>query len=141
MDTMNNIFARNLRILRTAARLTQVQLARKADVSKSLISMYENGHRAPTIATTESLADALDVLPISLLFETVPSPSLLEQYADDVHFIQEMVYDAGQHEPRYVPYFLELVAILTDCNDAGCEKVLEYTKLISTQSQYKRHAP
>lgn len=39
---------RNLRSLRTGAGLTQAELARKAKVSKSMISLVESGEREPS---------------------------------------------------------------------------------------------
>mgnify|MGYP000957599873 FL=1 len=54
-------FAIVLKELRNKNGLTQEQLAANLGVSKSLISMYENGHRMPTIEGLEQIADYFNV--------------------------------------------------------------------------------
>lgn len=60
-------FATTLRRLRAAKELTQVDLAAKADVTPSLISRYEQGHRLPPLHILRRLATALGVTPSQLL--------------------------------------------------------------------------
>jgi predicted nucleotidyltransferase/DNA-binding XRE family transcriptional regulator len=47
-----------LREARTRAGLTQQQLASRADVTQSVISAYESGHRQPALSTLAALVDA-----------------------------------------------------------------------------------
>jgi uncharacterized protein len=47
-----------LRAARTAAGLTQAELARRAGVTQSVISAYEAGRREPSVATLSRLVDA-----------------------------------------------------------------------------------
>lgn len=54
-------FATRLKELRTEAKLTQQDLADTIKVSKSTISMYENGKRLPEYETLEAIADYFNV--------------------------------------------------------------------------------
>jgi hypothetical protein len=47
-----------LRRARVGARLSQAELAGRADVTQSVISAYESGHRQPALATLAGLIDA-----------------------------------------------------------------------------------
>ena len=47
-----------MRSARQRAGLTQVQLARRAGVTQSVISAYESGHRAPSLPTLTALVEA-----------------------------------------------------------------------------------
>ena len=55
------MFSQELKRLRKASKLTQQQLADKLDLSKSAISMYENGNREPDFETEELIADFFNV--------------------------------------------------------------------------------
>ena len=52
---------RELRVGRRTGRMTQEDLAERADISVSFLSMIERGERAPHIETLASLATALEV--------------------------------------------------------------------------------
>lgn len=54
-------FAERLKLLRKERRLTQEKMAELTGISKSSISMYENGNRIPELETFESLADFFNV--------------------------------------------------------------------------------
>ena len=54
-------FKTRLKQLRTARHLTQVELAKRLDVSPAAISMYENGQREPNFETEELIADFFNV--------------------------------------------------------------------------------
>lgn len=58
-----NEFARRLKEARLEASMTQDQLAKALDVSKSTISMWENGNRIPPIDVVFPLARALKKSP------------------------------------------------------------------------------
>lgn len=57
MGDFKNVFKR----LRTSSKLTQAEMALKLGVSKSTISMYENGNREPDFETLEKIADFFNV--------------------------------------------------------------------------------
>lgn len=57
MGDFENVFKH----LRIASGLTQAEMAEKLGVSKSTISMYENGNREPDFETLEAIADFFNV--------------------------------------------------------------------------------
>jgi len=54
-------FQNVLRSLREREKLTQAELAEKLEISKSAISMYENGNREPDFEQLEAIADFFNV--------------------------------------------------------------------------------
>ncbi|MBV7532376.1 helix-turn-helix domain-containing protein [Chitinophaga sp. sic0106] len=60
-------FGANLRRLRLARKLTQVEVAFEADMEPSYMTRLENGKTDPSLSTVYALADALDVSPRELL--------------------------------------------------------------------------
>lgn len=54
-------FSEILKELRKREQLTQEELASKLEISKSAISMYENGNRTPDFETLEMFADFFNV--------------------------------------------------------------------------------
>ena len=64
-----------LRDLRIERGLTQAELAGRAGVSKSMLSLYERGKQRPQLDTLERLLDALDVGLADLVTRLQASPS------------------------------------------------------------------
>lgn len=58
---MNTTFAENHKDLRAESEISQSRLAKKMNVSQSLISLWENGLREPTLSNLVALADIFDV--------------------------------------------------------------------------------
>lgn len=54
-------FAQAFKHLRVVRRLTQQQLATDLGISKSTVSMYENGYREPDLETLERIANYFNV--------------------------------------------------------------------------------
>lgn len=68
-----------IRALRLSARLSQGELAGKADITESMLSMVERGRRYPHLVTLANLAAALGVATGSLIpdaLELRPSTEL-----------------------------------------------------------------
>ena len=61
------VVAQNLREIRARKNLSQREVADKAKVSVSYISMLERGQRSPPLETLEMIAKALGVAPLILL--------------------------------------------------------------------------
>ena len=59
MASLSRRFALVLRKHREGARLTQEQLADKAGLHRTYVSLIERGQRSPTLETLQSLSDAL----------------------------------------------------------------------------------
>ena len=56
-----NAFSERLVLLRNEKKLTQEKFAEIIGVSKSTISMYENGNRTPSFEIEEKIADYFNV--------------------------------------------------------------------------------
>lgn len=54
-------FKENLKTLRIEAKLGQVELAKKLDVSKGIISLWENGLREPNMSSLIAIAKFFNV--------------------------------------------------------------------------------
>jgi transcriptional regulator with XRE-family HTH domain len=70
MPDIVTIFARNLRSLRTAAGLSQEELAHLAGLHRTYVGSVERGERNISIRNVEKLAKVLKVEPSVLLKET-----------------------------------------------------------------------
>lgn len=66
------MFEKRLRELRISRNLTQNKLAEELGISKSTISMYENGNREPDFETLELIADYFNVNLGSLISKRTP---------------------------------------------------------------------
>jgi transcriptional regulator with XRE-family HTH domain len=64
---MRKLVGRNALRLRTAAGLTQEQLAERTGFSQQYISKLEKGRRNPTIVTLFELATGLGASPVDLV--------------------------------------------------------------------------
>jgi transcriptional regulator with XRE-family HTH domain len=58
---MSNVFAVRLRTARELRKLSQSELAEKADLQPSAVSHFETGRRSPSFQNLRALADALKV--------------------------------------------------------------------------------
>lgn len=61
------VFPKNLKRSRQKLKLSQAELAKRAEISVSYVSMLERGQRCPPLETLDRLALALDVPAVSLL--------------------------------------------------------------------------
>ncbi|MCX7847531.1 MAG: helix-turn-helix domain-containing protein, partial [bacterium] len=66
-DQLLAAFPQRLKALRTARHLSLHELAQRAGVTKAFLSLLERGVNAPSAASLEALAAALNV-PVSALF-------------------------------------------------------------------------
>jgi transcriptional regulator with XRE-family HTH domain len=64
---MSELVGPNVKAARIRRALSQEELAAKASLSVSYISMLERGQRVPPLDTLEVLARALSIEPLSLL--------------------------------------------------------------------------
>jgi transcriptional regulator with XRE-family HTH domain len=64
---MSELVGPNVKAARIRKSLSQEELAAKASLSVSYISMLERGQRVPPLDTLEVLARALSIEPLSLL--------------------------------------------------------------------------
>ena len=54
-------FGKNLRIVRRALHISQVELAESLEVSQSVVSQWENGEVSPTLDTLVKICECLEV--------------------------------------------------------------------------------
>ena len=72
--SLTKTVAENLRTLRLAKGLSQQEVASRAKITVSYVSMLERGNRSPPLETLEALAKALKVPPLQLLESTRARP-------------------------------------------------------------------
>ncbi|MDN3478537.1 XRE family transcriptional regulator [Curtobacterium sp. APC 4022] len=114
-----------IRDARQRADLTQVQLARRAGVTQSVISTYENGRREPSLAALQRLLLAagfrtsIDLQPVS---EPLPLRELVHRHRDELCAslaqhgavaVRLLVGASGPHREDDWPADVELVVDLT----------------------------
>lgn len=98
-------FAENLRTIRTKRNLTQGDLAKALGVSRSTISMYESGNRAPEFDTVEQIARILHVEPQDLLGWTYKTKINGDAY-QELHN-KYTKYDQDQTSGQHLEYYLD----------------------------------
>jgi transcriptional regulator with XRE-family HTH domain len=69
---------KRLRQLREAKGLSQSDIGRRSGLLRSYISRVEGGHTAPSLATLEKLAKALEIEPYQLLFAGGVKPTAVK---------------------------------------------------------------
>lgn len=85
-----------LKFLREERGLSQDELARLTQLSKSTISMYENGNREPKFETLEAIADFFNVDMNTLLDKKTPALTLTQQ--EETHIKKYRQLDADGKE-------------------------------------------
>lgn len=85
-----------LKSLREERGLSQDELARLTQLSKSTISMYENGNREPKFETLEVIADFFNVDMNTLLDKKQPIMLLTQQ--EETHIKKYRLLDADGKE-------------------------------------------
>ena len=71
--------ASNIRVLRSARKMTQAQLAEAAQLSTDAVGRIERGTRSATIDTLSRLASALNVTVADLVRSDVKTPDFEDQ--------------------------------------------------------------
>lgn len=88
-----SLFGRNLRRLRLAKGLTQVQLAQRlAHTNNSQVAKWENGHASPRKTTLRRLAQVLEV-GVPELLRQEPLPPRTPENLDTVKSVVEALLD------------------------------------------------
>ena len=70
---IREVFARNLRRYRRAAKLSQEELAHRSDIDRTYISSLERGVYAASIDVVDRLATALEIQTADLLIRPPPA--------------------------------------------------------------------
>lgn len=93
-------FSQRLRDLRARESYTQQELADKANIARSTLAMYEQGHRKPDFEILDTLAEFFDVSFDYLLGRSdinTGYPEHNRQRLERLSTYQEKLYDAYQH--------------------------------------------
>lgn len=109
-----SVFSKRFKELRASQNLTQDELAKKLELSKSSISMYENGNREPDFETLELIADYFNVDMNYLLGNT----NKTTRFLDSKQF--------------------ELLSAFDCMNEDGQKRILEYVKDLMELSKYTK---
>lgn len=89
-------FSIRFKDLRMSQSLTQDELSKKLKISKSAISMYENGNREPDFETLELIADYFNVDMNYLLGTTNSTKRILSQNQHTLLSLYDQLNDEGQ---------------------------------------------
>lgn len=87
--SLNQVFAKNLRDLRRARELSQIELARMSSLSARYVGILERSEKSPTIDTVQALAEALDVEPAQLIASEVPIKKRTKAQMDRLEGIRQ----------------------------------------------------
>lgn len=102
-------FSKRFKELRRSLNLTQDDLAKKLKLSKSSISMYENGNREPDFETLELIADFFNVDMNYLLGKTNKTTRILNRQQYELLSIYDQLNDDGhRHLFEYAGDLLEI---------------------------------
>ncbi len=112
-------FSNNIKKLRLDHNLTQNELALKLGVSKSTISMYENGNRTPDFEMLESIADFFNVSIDSLIGAQNKVSGLSKESSDETEIRTLAAHAVG------------------DLTEEDMKKIIEYAKFIKSQHTQK----
>ncbi|SDI14211.1 Helix-turn-helix [Alteribacillus persepolensis] len=88
MDDINKAIGKRINYYRKQKRMTQEELAEKADLSKSYVSQMEAGKKNITTKTIYEIAQALRINP-RFLFEKTDEIQISEDEKALVHYYQE----------------------------------------------------
>lgn len=114
-------FAKTLKRLRERYKETQTTLGEKLKLSKSTISMYENGNRTPDFDTLMRIANYFNVTS-DYLIGREPSKS------------ERQTISPSLEDSEY-----RLIDLYRSFNQEGREKLLEYANDLDKTSLYKKH--
>ena len=115
-------FKVNLKKLREIAGMTQEELAKRAKLSKSTISMYERGERFPDEATLELFADIFNVDMNTLMGKQEGSTYYLDP---------ETAIIAQQIKNR--PSLVRVGRLAKDFSEKDLENLVKYTEFLAAQ--------
>jgi transcriptional regulator with XRE-family HTH domain len=86
-------FGENVRLLRARAHISQEELASRADVHRTQISMFESGQRVPLPGTLLKLAAALEVELSTLLDGIVYRPRFFSAARGEFEISSRKLFD------------------------------------------------
>jgi len=102
-----------IREIRTRKNISQAQLAQMIETSQAAVAAIENNKRIPKLSTLTRIADALEVNVLALLPSDITHGSIVPSERER-----------------------ELLEAVSDLNDTGKKKVIEYARDLSKIEEY-----
>lgn len=120
-----------LKSLRTVKGMTQEELAKALNISRSTVGMYENGSREPDYETLEAIADYFNVDIDYLLGRTNLTTRMINPFSVNPLDTSEPTYTLTPKEEVLVSDFRTL-------NDQGQDYILQTMDMV--KDKYKKSA-
>lgn len=118
MGNFKNVFKQ----LRLACGLTQADMAEKINISKSTVSMYENGNREPDFETLEKIADFFNV-DIDYLLGRTNKTTLLPESAGKYCLTSKDEHDIEKILDQTREQLMSLEGLMFDGDPASPEAI------------------
>jgi transcriptional regulator with XRE-family HTH domain len=93
-------FGENIRLLRARTHISQEELASRADIHRTQISMFESGQRVPLLGTAMKLAAALEVDLATLLDGIVYRPRFFSAARGEFEISSRPLFELSAPEGR-----------------------------------------
>jgi transcriptional regulator with XRE-family HTH domain len=93
-------FGENVRLLRAHAHISQEELASRADIHRTQISLFESGQRMPLLGTAVKLAAALEVELATLLDGIVYRPRFYSATPGEFEISSRPLFELSGPEDR-----------------------------------------
>lgn len=122
-------FRNRLKELRSQKGLSQVALAEKLQVSKSIIGAYETGDRKPSYEILELLADFFNV---SIDYLTGKENASMYYINPEAALLVQEVSES--------PKLKTLVSAAKELNEKGQDKLIEHAQLLAASKRYVKEA-
>ena len=127
-----SVIGQRIRLFREEARLSQVELAQRANISREAVGNYENGRRVPPVNIAQKIADVLGMTVNDLLY---PEGLQAEAPVNILGLDTEAL--ARQLEKRS-EVISDIVRSIDQMNDVGREKAREMVADLATVPKYQR---
>lgn len=139
----------NIRAIRKARGLTQIEVAQKAGFSVNSLRLYEAGKRDPNFSQINKLCEALDATVLDLVpdlpkkDEEIWKTSWELGYADREEEFREEV-DFACHElqrRKDDPQYLRMLLSYESLSNEGQQRVVEYAEALAATGNYTPAEP
>lgn len=100
------LFARNLNLLMSLTRMTQSELAERLGVSKTAVSSWCSGAKAPRMDKVDAMAGIFGVTRSAFYSEAIPQFSMTDARGDRLRRMFDQMTDAAQE--KMVSYAIDL---------------------------------
>lgn len=136
MDTINTVFAENLRRLREEKKMSLDAVSKLSGVSKSMLGQIERGNVNPTISTVWKISNGLKISFTELMsrpeadYEVVDSASIEPLMEDNGHYRNFPIF-SFESSRRFEIFYIELDPGSHLEADAHSEQAQEYITAFS----------